>query len=353
MAAQAFWKGYLKLSLVTCPVAMTPATSESEKVRFHTLNRATGNRISSRYVDAVTGTAVDEEDEVKGYQRGENEYVVLEDEEIEAVALESTRTIDISTFVSKDSIDWVWCDQPHYLFPNDPVGEQAFSVIRDAMRVTRTVAISRLVLYRRERAVMLEPRDKGIVLWTLRYGDEVRDPDLYFVGLDKSAPAAGAMDLITKLIDQDTKPWKPWMAADPVQDRLLDIIASKGSNKATAKPAKSRTDKPEGRRASDRSHGGASEEPRPDGPRSQALRERAQPAFRRPVWPDDLTSVVFLVVFVVFARVLPVEEGRGSTPALRRNASIRSTTFAAAGGLRSGSGRPSILARTTSFRAFS
>ena len=122
MAPRSFWKGYLKLSLVTCPVAMTPAISEGEKVRFHTLNRATGNRIQSRYVDAETGEPVDEDDEVKGYQSGADEYVLLEDDEIESVALESTRTIDIETFVPRDSIGWIWYDRPHYLVPDDTGG---------------------------------------------------------------------------------------------------------------------------------------------------------------------------------------------------------------------------------------
>jgi len=123
MAPRPFWKGYLKLSLVTCPVAMMPATTEGEKVRFHTLDRATGHRVASRYIDAVTGKPVDENEQVKGYERGDNDFVVLEDDELEAVALESTRTIDISTFVGKDTIDWVWFDRPHYLLPDDPVGE--------------------------------------------------------------------------------------------------------------------------------------------------------------------------------------------------------------------------------------
>jgi DNA end-binding protein Ku len=242
MAPRSFWKGYLKLSLVTCPVAMTPATSEGEKVRFHTLNRATGNRIASRYIDVVTGKPVAETDEVKGYQRGDDDFVVLEDEEIDAVALESTKTIDISTFVANDTIDWVWCDKPHYLFPDDEVGEQAFSVIRDAMAETKTVAISRLVLYRRERAVMLEPRDKGIVLWTLRYGDEVRDPEPYFADVGSEPPAPKMLSLVTALIDKNTKSWNAEMVSDPVQNRLLEIIAAKDGKgpAAKAKP------KPEG-----------------------------------------------------------------------------------------------------------
>ena len=242
MASRSFWKGYLKLSLVTCPVAMMPATSEEEKVRFRTLNGKTGNTVVSRYVDAVTGKAVNEDDEVKGYPRGENDYVMLEDEEIEAVALESTRTIDIETFVPRETIAWIWYDTPHYLVPNDTVGEEAFSVIREAMAATGTVGISRLVLYRRERAVMLEPRGKGIVLWTLRYGDEVRNEKDYFSGLGKAKPEARALSLVKALIKERTKKWDPKMADDPVQDRLLDIIAAK--KKGRKRPAKRKAPPP-------------------------------------------------------------------------------------------------------------
>jgi len=240
MAPRSFWKGYLKLSLVTCPVAMVPATTDNEKVRFHTLNRDTGNRIVSQYVDAVTEKPVDEDDEVKGYQRGEEEYVILEDDELEAVALESTRTIDIDMFVPRDSIGWIWYDTPHYLTPDDPVGEEAFSVIRDAMGSTEMVGISRLVMYRRERAVMLEPRGKGIVLWTLRYGDEVRDPDAYFGNVKASKPDAKLIGMVKTLIEDRVKPWDPAMVTDPVQERLLEIIASK--KKGQKRPAKPRAE---------------------------------------------------------------------------------------------------------------
>lgn len=236
MAPRAFWKGHLKLSLVTCPVAMTPATGESGKVRFHTLNAHTGHRVVSQYVDAVSGRPVAEDDAVKGYPRGEDDYVLLEDEELEAVALDSTRTIDIEMFVPADAIGWIWYDKPHYLVPDDRVGEEAFSVIRDAMAATGTVGISRLVLYRRERAVMLEPRDRGIVLWTLRYGDEVRDEKDYFahIGSEKLDPAL--MKLVTRLIEDRTAAWDPAMVADPVQAKLIEIIAAK--KKGRKRPAK-------------------------------------------------------------------------------------------------------------------
>jgi DNA end-binding protein Ku len=239
MAPRPFWKGYMKLSLVTCPVAMTTATSEEEKVRFHVLNRRTGNRILSQSIDAETGKPVSDGDEVKGYARGEHDYVLLEDEELESIALESARTIDIETFVAAESIDWVWFDTPYYLTPDDPVGEEAYCVIRDAMRRTAMVGVSRLVLNRRERAVILKPRDNGIVLWTLRFGDEVREPDEYFAAIRDMKPDPELMRLVGDLIKSRKKAWSPAMAADPVQAKLLDIIEAKktGAKRAKAKPS--------------------------------------------------------------------------------------------------------------------
>jgi DNA end-binding protein Ku len=234
MAPRNYWKGYLKLSLVTCPVRMTPALSDQDKIRFHTLNADTGNRVVSRYVDAETGKPVREEDEARGWQRGEDEFIILEDDEIDAVALESTRTIDIERFVERDTVDWIWFDRPHYLTPSDKVGEEAFIVIRDAMDATGTAGISRLVMYRRERAVLLEPRDKGIVLWTLRYGDEVRTAEGLFPKAEKARGDAALSRMMLKLVDERTTTWDPSMVEDPVQDRLKDMIASR---KRKRKPA--------------------------------------------------------------------------------------------------------------------
>jgi DNA end-binding protein Ku len=238
MAARPFWKGYMKLSLVTCPVAMMSATSEAEKVRFHVLNRRTGNRIQSQYVDAETGKPVDEADEVKGYARGEDDYVLLDDEELESIELESARTIDIQSFVGAESIDWIWYDTPYYLTPDDPIGEEAYCVIRDAMRSTEMVGVSRLVLNRRERAVILKPRDNGIVVWTLRFGDEVRDASEYFASIRDVKPDAELMRLIGDLIKSRKKAWSPEMVADPVQERLIDIIEAKKKGTGKAKAAR-------------------------------------------------------------------------------------------------------------------
>ena len=232
-----YWKGYLKLSLVTCPVAMTPATSESEKVRFHTLNKSTGNRVVSQYVDSVTGKAVREDDDVRGYARGENDYVILSDEDLDAVALDTVRTIDIDKFVPADSIEWVYMEKPHFLMPDDPVGQEAFAVIRDAMAADKVVGVSKLVIGRRERAVVLEPRGHGIVLWALRFGDEVRPEESYFEDIaDEADP--DLVPLVQKLIKQKTLKWSPKMASDPIQDSLLALIAEK---KKAMKPAKRQT----------------------------------------------------------------------------------------------------------------
>ena len=236
MVSRAFWKGYLKLSLVTCRVAMMPVKSDSEKIRFHTINRKTGNRIQSRFVDAITGALVKDGDDVKGYPRSDSEDIMLEDDELDSVALESTRTIDIGTFVEAASIDPIWYDTPHFLIPDDKVGEEAFSVIREAMQASETVGISRLVLYRRERAVMLKPRDNGLILWTLRYGDEVRDSGPYFKSIEKAEIEPDLKSLVGDLIKSRTKRWSADLVKDPVQAKLVDLIKSKKSGKKPAKP---------------------------------------------------------------------------------------------------------------------
>ncbi|TAX87330.1 Ku protein [Rhizobium leguminosarum] len=242
-----YWKGYLKLSLVTCPVAMSPATSESEKVRFHTINRETGNRVVSQYVDSLTGKPVKDENQAKGYARGENDYIVLTDDDLDAVTLDTVKTIDIDKFVPAESIEWVYLEKPHYLMPDDPVGHEAFAVIRDAMASDKVVGVSKLVIGRRERAVVLEPRGEGIVLWTLRFGDEVRPEKSYFEGIDEEADPE-LIPLVQQLIRQKTSRWSPNMVSDPIQESLLKIIAEK---KKALKPArKAAKGKPDAARAS-------------------------------------------------------------------------------------------------------
>src|SRR5690606_24158814 len=217
MAGRAYWKGYLKLLLVTCAVTLTPATTDGGKVRFHTINRKSGHRIRTRYADSVTGRLVDDDDIAKGYAKGEDDHLILEEEDLDAVQLESTRTIDIGEFIPEDSIEWVYLDSPYFVLPDDDVGEEAFIVIREAMAASGVVGIARLVLGNRERAVMLQPWDRGIILWTLRFGDEVRDEDEYFDPIDDHKPDAKMLGMVEKIISGRTTTWSDDLMRDPVQ----------------------------------------------------------------------------------------------------------------------------------------
>ena len=231
MAVRPYWKGYLKLSLVTCAVSLSPATTQGEKVRFHTLNRKTGERIHTQYIDAVSGKPVDDDDQAKAYEKGEDDYVILEEDDLDSVQLESARTISIDEFVDTDSIEWVYYDSPYFVVPADEVGEEAFIVIREAMAQSDVVGISRLVLGGRERAVMLQPWDKGIILWTLRFGDEVRDEDEYWKSVNADKPDAKMLSMDEKLIEELTTNCSASMVKDPVQDRLLELIEAKKKKK--------------------------------------------------------------------------------------------------------------------------
>ncbi len=180
MAPRPYWKGYLKLSLVSCSVALYPASSKSERISFHWLNRDTGNRLRQLMVDADTGEAVEREDRVRGYQLSKNHYLEIEEEDLDAIEIESSHTIDIESFVPRSEIDPVYLDSPYYLAPNDKVAVEAFTVIREAMAKADVVGLGRAVVSRRERLFALEPRHKGILATSLRYNYEVRSDQAYF-----------------------------------------------------------------------------------------------------------------------------------------------------------------------------
>jgi DNA end-binding protein Ku len=175
-----FWKGYLKLSLVSCPIAMFPASSSTDRVSFRQINKNTGNRLKQQLVDSVTGDVVEPGQKGRGYEIGRNQYMPVEDEELEALRLESTHTIDIEKFVPRSEIDERYLDSPYYLTPEDKVGQDAFAVIREAMKRKNMVGLGRVVISRRERIVMLEPFDKGLVATTLHYAYEIRNAAEYF-----------------------------------------------------------------------------------------------------------------------------------------------------------------------------
>ena len=179
MAPRPYWKGYLKLSLVACPVAVFTATTSSERVSFRQINKQTGNRLRQQLVDDVTREPVDAADKIRGYEVDKNVYVQVEDEEIEALQVESNHTIDIDSFVPRSQIDERYHDSSYYIAPNDQVGREAFAVIREAMRGKDMVALGRIVLAKRERVIALQPWDKGLLGTTLRYAYEVRNTGEY------------------------------------------------------------------------------------------------------------------------------------------------------------------------------
>ena len=175
-----FWKGYLKLSLVSCPIALYTATSSSERVAFRQINKKTGNRLRQQLIDEESGEPIDPGDRGRGYEVEKGVYLRVEDEELDAVAVESSHTIDIDCFVPKSEIDERHVDSPYYLVPENKVALEAFAVIRDAMRGKGMVGLGRVVLSKRERVVMLQPRGSGLLGTTLRYPYEVRDEEIYF-----------------------------------------------------------------------------------------------------------------------------------------------------------------------------
>jgi DNA end-binding protein Ku len=227
MAPRPNWKGYLKLSLVSCPVALYPATTTSERVSFRTLNRDTGNRVRRQFVDEQTGEPVETENQAKGYEVGKGEYIVLEDDEVKSVQIESNHTIDIERFVPRAEIDELYLDTPYYLAPTDRVGEEAFAVIRDAMRTEKMVGLARVVLFRRERLMMLEPRDKGIVATSLHYANEVHAPNAYFEEIPDLALPKEMLELAKHIIEKMTGEFQPDQFEDRYEKALIELIRSK------------------------------------------------------------------------------------------------------------------------------
>ena len=235
MAVRPSWEGHLRLSLVTCPVALYPATTEAETVRFNLINPVTNNRIKMKTVDAGTGEEVSRGDLVKGFEVAKGEYVLFDKEELDAVKLESTRIIDIEEFVDAATIDRIYWDEPYYLAPSGKTGIEAFSVIRAAMEKQSKVALGRLVLHQRERVCALEPRDCGILLTTLRTHDEIRASDEVF-DCPLPKPDSRMLQIAEKIIEQQEAKFDPTEFKDRYEDALRDLIArkSKGEKLVTS-----------------------------------------------------------------------------------------------------------------------
>ena len=239
MAARPTWQGHLRLSLVTCPVALYTATSKAGDVSFHLLNPKTNNRIRMVTTDPDTGP-VERSDLVKGYEVEKNRYIILTDDEIKSVKLESTKTLDIERFVAADEIDRLYWNDPYYLVPDGGVAGEAYGVIRDALRETGRIALGRVVLHTRERLMALEPRDNGLVAWSLRTDAEVRASGSYFEVIPAGKPDKGMLAIAEKIIEQQAGDFDPATFTDRYEEALKALIASKeqGAAPVAAEPPK-------------------------------------------------------------------------------------------------------------------
>jgi Ku protein len=227
MAPRAYWKGYLKLSLVSCPILLYPATSEREKVHFHQLHKQTGNRIRYKKIDADTGREVEQDDIIKGYEVSKGNYIELQPEELEAVAIESKRTIDIEQFIPKKEIDELYLGNPYYIVPDGEVGQQAFAVIREAIKEKGMVAIARVVFTSREHVIALEPRGKGMMGITIRYPYEVRDEKDYFCDIPNEKVPKDMLDLAAHIVKTKQGHFSPDKFEDRYEEALKNLIKRK------------------------------------------------------------------------------------------------------------------------------
>jgi DNA end-binding protein Ku len=236
VAARAYWKGYLKLSLVSCPIALFPATSEREKISFHQLNKDTGNRVRYRKIDAETGDEVPQENIVKGYEVSKGEYIELDPEELEAVAIESKRTLEIDEFVPKKDIDELYLRDPYYIVPDGDVGQQAFAVIRDAIRKESMVALGKVVFTTREHIIALEARDKGMVGVTLRYPYEVRQAQDYFDVIEDEKVPKDMLDLAVHIVESKKGRFEPGKFEDEYENALKELLRKKQKGERIERP---------------------------------------------------------------------------------------------------------------------
>ncbi len=236
MAPRAYWKGYLKLSLVSCPIALYPATSEREKISFHQLNKKTGHRIRYRKVDAETGHEVEPSDIIKAYEVAKGEYIELDPEELEAVALESKRTIEIEEFVPKSQIDELYIRDAYYIAPDGEVGQQAFAVIREAIRKEGMVAIGKVVFTSREHVIALEARDKGMMGITLRYPYEVRKQSDYFEDIKDEKVPKDMLDLALHIVGTKRGDFEPEKFEDQYEDALKELLSKKQKGEKIERP---------------------------------------------------------------------------------------------------------------------
>jgi DNA end-binding protein Ku len=241
MAPRAYWKGYLKLSLVSCPIALYPATSSAERVSFNRINKKTGNRLKQQNVDSETGEPVEKEDVGRGYEVAKGQYIQVADEELEKIKIESSHTIDIDRFVPRGDIDDRYLDSPYYISPTDQVGQEAFAVIRDVIRDKKMVALGRVVLSRREHVIMLEAFDKGLLGTTLRYAYEVRDQAAYFEDVPELKLPGEMRELAAHIVDSKAGHFDPTQFQDHYETALVELLRAKQAGRVVQGPKEEAT----------------------------------------------------------------------------------------------------------------
>ena len=280
MAHRANWKGFLRLSLVTCPVALYPATSEAEKISFNQINKNTGHRIRYLKVDADSGEEVSSDDIVKGYQVDRDRYLEVTKDELENIALESTRTIDIDEFVPRKEIDDLYLVRPYYIVPDGKVGHDAYAVIRETIRSLDKVALARVVLTSREHVMSLEARDKGLMGMLLRYPYEVRDQAEYFDEIQDVKITKDMLDLAKHIVEQKSGHFDPSKFEDHYEAALQDLLNKKQKGQAIPKTAPKRgenvVDLMAALRASIKGTGGKDSKPK-----ARASKAKAKPTRRK------------------------------------------------------------------------
>jgi Ku protein len=236
MAPRAYWKGTLKLSLVTCPIALYPATTYAEKTHFHLINRETGNRLKQQMVDSETGEVVESDQKGRGYELRKGKYVEIEPEELEAVQIESNHTIDIDSFVPREEIDKRYLDRPYYVAPEGKAAVEAFAVIRDALKDQDRVALAKIVLTNREHVMAIEPLGKGLLATTLRYPYELRDEGQFFDDIKSPKITRDMIELAGHILHSKAAHFDPDKFKDEYENALKALVKRKAAGKTIELP---------------------------------------------------------------------------------------------------------------------
>lgn len=227
MAPRAVWKGVLKIAEVSCPVSLYTAASTAERISFHTLNRKTGNRVHRQFVDEVSGKPVETEDQVKGYDKGNGDYVILEPEEIAAAIPESDKTLTVETFLACDEVDEIYFDKPYYVTPSTPVASEAFALIRDGLKGRKSAALARTVIFRRMRSILIRPQDEGLIATTLNFDYEVRSAEDAFSDIPGIRIDDEMLDLAEHIIKTKAGKFDPKQFDDRYEAALAELVQAK------------------------------------------------------------------------------------------------------------------------------